>query len=891
MRERLRPSFRLLATTVLVPLAVLALGSWEVQRGAADWADCEAERLRLARIVTDLEARAPRDGRIDFGMQFSRDGQTYVGPLALDQARDARGDAAILTTAMRLRRSLPPFVAVPAAVMAGLSALTLLAGAALGCLGRRSREALVRGFALVRRVLPVVLAAQVVLATVAFVAAVVFEAAALARPGFGTGEVKMLLLAGLAVLGSLAVAVATLAGLKRALVAFEPDPLRILGRRVSPAEAPGRWRLVAGLAERLGALEPDSIVVGLTRGFFVSAGVSVIEPGGETLSGRTLYLPLPHLPLLRVDELASIIGHELAHFSGGDTAYSLRFLPIYAGVERSLDAVAAVGAGSGDGFGLLSSPMRLGLFVMDQFHRAVRHWSRAREFAADAAGATATSPQAAVRALLRTGTIQPRIDETLSEAARHPGTAPGDLVAAVFDRVLARGLDDSAAHLDDDQTHPTDTHPPTRERILALAGALAPDLLAGAAAMPPRGALGGMTVYFADPAGLFRAATGDFLAGVRRREEAFHARLTATAAQVDGDERALRENTRPGAAFFVAAGAVLVLAALALAVLGLPGLSAEEVRLLAALTLAAGAVLAGAGAVMLWRGERVFLVLRADGLIVPGLDRPIPWDEVADLDVARRRTRMVTRILLPRAPFPRRVAGGRRIRLDDARRIVTVTAGLPRGMRPRDVAALVGRYRQAAEARRLLAERNAAASTLAGEAPAAPIAPEPPGFGAAALPSLSTVGRGWRQTLWAVLGILMLGALLAAAVVYIMPPLISDWQVQAAARPMSGARVTDGRCSSQLVFQVCGATLDVPTASGTLSRRVNYLFTGVHVGERDVRVMADPDRPELATVDMALAGLWNRTITLIAALALLLAGTIVPTVAMIHNRRPIAAAR
>ncbi|MFD0937248.1 M48 family metalloprotease, partial [Methylobacterium trifolii] len=185
---------------------------------------------------------------------------------------------------------------------------------------------------------------------------------------------------------------ATVLGLRRALSAFEPDPLSIFGRVVSPAEAPGLWRLTEGLAERLGALKPEAVVVGLTGGFFVSAGPAVVEPGGAPLTGRILYLPLPYLALLRGDEVAAIIGHELAHYAGGDTVYSQRFLPIYAGVGRSLDAVAEGHAGS---FGLLGPSLRLGVFVMENFHLAVRHWSRTREFAADAAGAGPASVDAA----------------------------------------------------------------------------------------------------------------------------------------------------------------------------------------------------------------------------------------------------------------------------------------------------------------------------------------------------------------------------------------------------------------------------------------------------------------------------------------------------------------
>lgn len=150
---------------------------------------------------------------------------------------------------------------------------------------------------------------------------------------------------------------------------------------------------------------------------------------------------------------------------------------------------------------------------------------------------------------------------------------------------------------------------------------------------------------------------------------------------------------------------------------------------------------------------------------------------------------------------------------------------------------------------------------------------------------LPPADRGWKHTLWVVVGVLMFGTMLAAAGIYTAPALVSDWQVRDAARPVPDARVTDGKCSAKIVFHVCDVTLDVRTPSGTVSRRINYVFTGVHVGDYSVRVLADPARPDLATTDMALDRLWNRTITLAAIVALLLALTVLPLVAMVRNRR------
>ncbi|SFU76077.1 Peptidase family M48 [Methylobacterium sp. 174MFSha1.1] len=690
----------LIAATVLLPLVILLVGLWERQRGVDDWAEFAAEYDRLARVVMDLEARTPRDGRPDFRLQFRHDGKTYGGPLAVVKAREARDGTGTLVAVMEWRRWLPPVAIAGGGIAAGLSLLVLIAGASLGRLGRGSRDALVRGFSLMRRLLPAMLAVQILAATLGFVAVVVFEAGLLVQGGLSGDGMKLLGIAAVAVGATLVAAGGALLGLRRALHAFAPDPLTILGRPISPVEAPGLWRLVEGLAGRMGALKPEAVVVGLTDGFFVTSGPAVLEPGGARLSGRILHLPLPHLALMRGDEIAAIIAHELAHYAGGDTAYSQRFLPIYAGVARSLDAVAAR---ERHALGLLGPSLRLGRFVMERFHLAVRHWSRVREFAADAAGASVTSNEAAARALLRSGAVAPRIAETLTSAAEAPDAAPPDLVAAVLARVVDRGLDDPSLHLEAEQAHPTDTHPPTRERIAALGQALGPDLLSAAGLTPPPHAIGQLAAYFADPAGLCRAASADFLDVVRARDAAFRAELEATAAEVGTEERTLRANHRPRGLVLAVAGGLFALAALAIAVLGIPGILPREAHVVLAAALGIAVLMGGAGAFILSRGEPVILVLRPEGLAAPGLDRTIAWTDIADLDLTGNHTGLVMRVLLPPAvPWPQRRPARPAVKLDAKRRIVTLPLPMPRGMNLQSFADLIATYQGAARARTLL---------------------------------------------------------------------------------------------------------------------------------------------------------------------------------------------
>ncbi|MFT8246211.1 M48 family metalloprotease [Roseomonas sp. BN140053] len=726
--RRGRAALNLLLTTVLLPLAFLGLGLWERDRAADDLATLEQQRDRTAKAVAILEARpAPARG-FDMGAQFRRNGQTYVGPLATAQAREELDDLQGAVTLSYWRGYLPPVVIACGGLAAALSALALFAALLLGRAGRGSRDALVRGFTVVRRALPPLLGTQVLLAAAGVVAAVAFESLALLEGSdLGAGGAKLLGLAGFAVVASLWTAGKALLQLRRAVDLFTPDPLVIAGRPVSAAEAPGLWRLLDELAERLGALRPDNVVVGLTGGFFVSSGPKTLEPGGAALAGRTLYLPLPYLPLLRDDELAAIIGHELAHFSGGDTEYSLRFLPIYAGVGRSLDAVVLAGqAADGSISPLMRPALRLGLFAMDQFHHAVRHWSRLREFAADAAGAGVTSPDAAARALLRTAAAHPRIDETLEAAFQAPDAAPPDLVAATLAHAAARGLDDPTAHLEDTQPHPTDTHPPTRQRVAALGRAPEGALLAEAAVLPPPEARPPLATLFAAPEALCRAATADFLAEARNSHREAHAALEAAAAGVAPDEQVLHENTRGGALFLFIFGGLLIAAALFVLAVDVPGFGTLEKNIVAGAGGALGLFFVAMGAITLRRGRKPFLILRPDALVIPGLSAPIAWDDVADMDMTATQGGLVTRLLLlPEAPFPARLRGAsRRVKLDGKRHIVTLTSGLPRGLKAQGLLDLLARYRQAAVARRLLAEE--AQRAAAGAPFPNDTAPQPP---------------------------------------------------------------------------------------------------------------------------------------------------------------------
>lgn len=100
---------------------------------------------------------------------------------------------------------------------------------------------------------------------------------------------------------------------------------QVIGRRLRQQDAPKLYAFVRSLAEKLRARPPEHIILGLDPNFFVtSADVSLIG-GGETLRGESLFVSAPLSRLLSQQEFAAVIGHELGHFRGGDTEYSMKF--------------------------------------------------------------------------------------------------------------------------------------------------------------------------------------------------------------------------------------------------------------------------------------------------------------------------------------------------------------------------------------------------------------------------------------------------------------------------------------------------------------------------------------------------------------------------------------
>ncbi|MES2708096.1 MAG: M48 family metallopeptidase [Verrucomicrobiota bacterium] len=248
--------------------------------------------------------------------------------------------------------------------------------------------------------------------------------------------------------------------LVKAILRKVEDDHPIPGEVVAKAAAPELWERIESIAKALGTDPPDRLVAGIEPSFFVTE--HPVTVAGTRLEGRTLFVSLPMLKIMSVEEADAVLGHELAHFSGEDTLWSRRISPLLGKFEIYLQALYS---------GLFVPVARFMHFFWDLYFLSLRRLRRVREFRADAVGSTVNSPAAMARALVkvssycdyRTKTEQgiiekPAVESDLQLASQLEQGYPGFLSAFASDGdSMKSGI-----------IHPFDAHPPMAERIRKL---------------------------------------------------------------------------------------------------------------------------------------------------------------------------------------------------------------------------------------------------------------------------------------------------------------------------------------------------------------------------------------------------------------------------------------
>jgi Zn-dependent protease with chaperone function len=235
--------------------------------------------------------------------------------------------------------------------------------------------------------------------------------------------------------------------------------------------------IVASVARRLGARPPDNIVVGLDPTFFATSADVLLLGHPQPLQGETLFLSLPLCRLLTLEEMTAIIGHELAHFRGEDTLYSLRFAPVYVGLMSAFYSMARARHW---GLRLAAIPATALLaFMLDVFSRNESQIQRNREIEADHAATEVASAEAFGLALMKVAAFAPLWGVCVRESIDRlrKGLATKNLSIA-FAQYIQNDLDkeELATRIDDMMrtriAHPTDSHPSVAERLAAIGGGI-----------------------------------------------------------------------------------------------------------------------------------------------------------------------------------------------------------------------------------------------------------------------------------------------------------------------------------------------------------------------------------------------------------------------------------
>jgi Zn-dependent protease with chaperone function len=419
-----------------------------------------SKRLLLVLLLAVPAAGAGVSALLASGVERAggRPADTLSGACADPRVLAAAADAC----ALRSYDDLLRVVSIPAGL---LGASWLLVVSAAGLVARRSRTLLLRLFVPGLHATSLV-AAILVLATASVAVAPV--PLLLTKVG-GGGPVKVVLVvlvvAGAALGGVAALLRASFSVVRRAAPS-------VLGRAVAERDAPALWALVREVSCATRAEAPDHLVLGLEPRFFVTeAPVRCVD---GLLAGRTMYLSLPLCRILRVDEVRAILGHELAHFVGQDTAFSRRFFPVYRGTAAALQGLSAAGDEGAASLAALPAASLLSFFL-DAFAAAERDLSRARELAADEAGARVTSAAVMATALVKVHAFSDAW--SAAERAMADGLRAGKVcenASALFaDIVVANASPERLAGLDGLRlAHPTDSHPPLADRLGRLGTSL-----------------------------------------------------------------------------------------------------------------------------------------------------------------------------------------------------------------------------------------------------------------------------------------------------------------------------------------------------------------------------------------------------------------------------------
>lgn len=249
---------------------------------------------------------------------------------------------------------------------------------------------------------------------------------------------------------------ATFVGLWRA-IRTRPEPMH--GLIVAPRDAPELWDLVRNLATEVGTRAPDEIRLVPEVNAAVSEDAKLL---GLVGGRRLLYLGMPLLQALTVDQVRSVVAHELGHYSGKHTRLGA---VAYRGRLAIGHTIGRIGPWNPVGW-IFRGYSRLYLLVDNAA-------SRRQELDADRASVRVAGPEVAISALRELPVVDAAWGfyfERYVAQGWEAGFAPDDLFGGFGQLVAARHEELAKLRDDEPEEHRSrwDTHPSNAERIALM---------------------------------------------------------------------------------------------------------------------------------------------------------------------------------------------------------------------------------------------------------------------------------------------------------------------------------------------------------------------------------------------------------------------------------------
>ncbi|WP_092406147.1 M48 family metallopeptidase [Pseudomonas sp. NFACC02] len=711
---------KLVVLLILLPVLLGLSGAWELQRSTDSYNQLVRHQAELANIGVQLREMASQDKNAWIEINDRRV-SVDLAMIRFGKAEDDNRQVLVLT---RVTAGIAWSVVILGFMAALVGSLGLLSLAWAGSRALESRERLLHSFTRVSRVLPFVLSGHIFAMAAAVAAILIYEGLGLWHAGrMSPGELKLMAAAFITGLVCLYSIWAMGKQLKVMLHMFKPTAMVVLGQSVTPEQAPLLWDFVRDLAQRLDALQPDHIVLGMSEGFYVTSSEVNLLPCDAHLSGRTLHVPIVYLGLLDEAQTRAVIGHELAHFVGADTEYSQRFLPIYDGISRSLEAIFQTMLSSGLLQRTILRPaLMLGMHFMESFDHAVNHWGRVRELAADAAGAQVASNIAIASALLRISALEPILQERLG---KHVGDAtnprPGYVMPTNLPSLVLHELSDQVLTLPEEElatqlAHPSDTHPSNGERIASLQVTVDEAVRSAIHPVDAVQACAAMDRYFVAPQQLHGCITETFLGHYVALDAETVEQLRAYASKVSSD-LPLHEGGRVrGIITLIIVGLVFLAGA---GLLPFAWLYPEVFKGQTSMVYIIGGVLMALAAIglpytlrLVLRADTTALLLTPDHFVFANLKAPLPIEHINDFGLHVGKGIMLNLLLEDDAPMPELIsrsffAPGARLN-KKSRWVQLQLVQFCRDnkkLKIEELAELIGTYLASSTARRILQER------------------------------------------------------------------------------------------------------------------------------------------------------------------------------------------